>query len=105
MLNIFQTISTEIKNLLLRGNVVDLMVAVVFGTALANFIQSVVHDMFLPLFSLIVSQDDLSNMKYEINGVSINYGMVINNFFIFIITTIVLVFIFIKPFNKLITKQ
>jgi large conductance mechanosensitive channel len=102
MSNIIQIIINEIKTLLLRGNVVDLMVAVVFGTALASFIRSVVHDIFLPVFSIIISQRDLSNMKYQIYGISINYGAVINNFIIFLVTTLVLIFLFIKPFNEFI---
>jgi large conductance mechanosensitive channel len=85
-------------------NVVDLMVAVVFGTALANVIRSIVYHIFVPLFSLILNTKEISNMTFEIRDVTFNYGKVLDTIFMFILTTLVLLFLFIKPFNQFIQK-
>jgi large conductance mechanosensitive channel len=101
MANVFD----EIKRLLLRGNVVDLIVAVVFGAALANIIQSIVHHIFVPLFSILFNTKEISNMKFEFRGITLNYGIVINQVFIFLLSSFVLIYVFIKPYNRFILKN
>ncbi len=91
----------EFKKFILRGNVVDLAVAVVVGAAFNAVIQAFVRDMITPLIAAIYQQDKFSEAFFTINGSRFLYGDFINNVVSFLIVAAVVFFLVVQPINKL----
>ncbi len=64
----------DFREFITRGNLVELAVAVVIGTAFAAVIAALVKDLITPLIAAIGGQPDFSNLKFEINGSQFLYG-------------------------------
>lgn len=93
----------EFKKFILRGNVVDLSVAVVVGAAFNSVVQSFVKDMITPLVSAIYQQQTFSKAFFEFRGSQFLYGNFINNIISFLIIAAVVFFFVVQPINKLTT--
>lgn len=91
----------EFKKFILRGNVVDLAVAVVVGAAFNSVIQAFVRDMITPLIAAVYQQDKFSEAFFTINGSKFLYGDFINNVISFLIIAAVVFFLVVQPINKL----
>lgn len=94
----------EFKTFIERGNVVDLAVGVVIGSAFSKIVTSVVNDLLTPLIGIILGGLDFSNLSITIGNSQINYGLLINNIIDFFIIAIC-VFILVKFINKLTKKK
>ncbi len=99
----------EFKKFVNRGNILDLAVAVVVGSAFTKIINSFVNDILTPLISLVLGEQGFENFKYviteadEVEGIvenAIYYGRFIQNSLDFMIVALV-IFIMIKVINKL----
>ena len=99
----------EFKIFINRGNVLELAVAVVVGSAFTKIVNSFVKDILMPLISIIIGDEGFENFKYVITegdeaaGITENaiyYGRFIQNSLDFLIVALV-VFIMIKVINKL----
>jgi large conductance mechanosensitive channel len=104
----------EFKEFVLRGNVVDLAVAVIIGAAFTAIINSLVKDIFMPIIGYILGGVDFTNMFIVLGGGSyatlaeaqkagaatINYGLFINAVITFLLVALILFFV-IKGINKL----
>lgn len=88
----------EFKTFIERGNVIDLAVGVVIGSAFTGIVNSLVNDIITPLIGLIIGKIDFSNLV--IPGTAIKYGAFINNVLNFLIIA-VCVFLLVKFINKL----
>lgn len=91
----------DFKKFILRGNVVDLAVAVVVGAAFNSVIQALVKDIITPLIGAIGGQHDFSKLKFELNGSVFMYGDVINFIVSFLLVAAVVFFMVVQPINKL----
>jgi large conductance mechanosensitive channel len=91
----------EFKVFLLRGNVVDLAVAVVIGAAFTAVINSMVKDLITPLIAAVAGKPDFSGLSLTINHSVFTYGDFINAVLAFIIMAAVLFFFVVKPINSL----
>lgn len=91
----------EFKKFIMRGNVVDLAVAVVVGTAFNALVQALVKDLFTPLIAAVGGQHDFSKLTFEIHGSSFLYGDVINAAISFISIAAVVFFFVVQPINKI----
>lgn len=91
----------DFRKFILRGNVVDLAVAVVVGAAFNSVIQAVVKDIITPLIAAIGGQPDFSALKFQINGSTFMYGDVLNFVISFLIVAAVVFFLVVQPINKL----
>lgn len=91
----------DFKKFVLRGNVVDLAVAVVVGAAFNSVISSLVKDMFTPLIAAIVGKPDFSNLTFTINHSRFLYGDFLNVIISFLSIAIVVFFFVVQPLNKL----
>jgi len=87
---------TEFKKFLLRGNVVDLAVAVVIGAAFTAIVGAFSTGIITPLIGMIFSTD-LSEMTFDINGSTFSYGIVLDAVIRFIATAAVVFFLVVKP--------
>lgn len=94
----------EFKQFIERGNVVDLAVGVVIGSAFSKIVTSVVNDLLTPLIGIVLGGLDFSNLTLTIGESSINYGLFINNVIDFFIIA-VCVFLLVKFINRLTKKK
>jgi large conductance mechanosensitive channel len=94
----------DFKAFLLRGNVVDLAVAVVIGAAFGAVVTSLVKDIITPLVAAIGGQPDFSRLSVTINHSQIMYGMFLNAIIAFVILAAVIFFFVIKPLNTLMAR-
>jgi large conductance mechanosensitive channel len=95
---------TEFREFILRGNLVDLAVAVVIGTAFTAVVTSLVEDLITPLIAAIGGEQDFSALSFTINGSEFRYGDFINALFTFLIVATVVFFFVIKPVGALLSR-
>jgi large conductance mechanosensitive channel len=87
------------KQFILRGNVVDLAVAVVIGAAFGAVITSFVENVLTPLIAAIVGKPDFSAFTITLNGSVIKYGMFLNALISFLLIAAAIYFFIIAPMN------
>ena len=92
---------SEFRQFLLRGNVVELAVAVVVGVAFAAVVTSLVENLITPLIAALGGEPDFSALSFEINGSTFGYGLFLNALFSFLIIAAVIFFLVVKPMNAL----
>jgi large conductance mechanosensitive channel len=95
----------EFREFLLRGNVVDLAVAVVIGAAFGAVVTSVVEDLFTPLIAAVVGEPDFSALSFTINESVFRYGELLNAVFAFVTVGAAIFFFVIKPINALMARR
>jgi len=95
----------EFKAFLLRGNVVDLAVAVVIGTAFGAVVTAFVADLITPLIAAIGGNQDFSALKFEINNSQFLYGAFINALISFVLIAAAVFFFVVKPVNALAARR
>ena len=93
------------REFVLRGNVVDLAVAVVIGTAFGAVVTALVKDLFTPLIAAIVGKPDFSTLTFTINTSRFLYGDVINAIITFLAIALVVYYVIVVPLNKLAARR
>ena len=97
----------EFKEFAFKGNVIDLAVGVIIGSAFTAIVNSVVNDLFTPLLSLITGRVDFSTLAITLgageNAAKIAYGSFLQAVFNFLMIAIC-IFAFVKAINKLYRK-
>jgi large conductance mechanosensitive channel len=91
----------DFKKFILRGNVVDLAVAVVIGAAFGAIIKSLVADFVTPLVGAIGGKANFSSLYFTIHHSKFMYGDFINAIISFLIIAFVVFFLIVQPINKL----
>jgi large conductance mechanosensitive channel len=105
---------TEFKKFIMRGNVMDLAVAVILGAAFGKIVTSLVADIFTPVLSLALGKVDFANMFVALNGqhydtladakkaaaATVNYGLFLSAVIEFLIVAFV-IFLIVKQVNRL----
>lgn len=95
----------DFKAFLLRGNVIDLAVAVVVGAAFGAVVVAFVEDFVTPLIAAIGGQPDFSALDFTINGSTFRYGHFLNALISFVMIAAVIFFFVVMPMNKLIERS
>ncbi len=95
----------EFKKFILRGNVVDLAVAVVIGAAFGAVVTALVRDFVTPFIAAIGGQPDFSGLSFTINNSKFMYGDFINALVSFLIIATVVFFFIVQPINKLMSHM
>ncbi len=104
----------EFKAFIMRGNVIDLAVAVIIGAAFGKIISSLVSDVLMPPIGLVLGKVDFSNLYLNMSGkpfeslaaakaagaATVNYGLFLNATIDFLIVAFVL-FLVIRMANKM----
>jgi large conductance mechanosensitive channel len=93
------------KDFLLRGNVIDLAVAVVIGAAFSNIVNALVSSIITPLIGAIGGNPDFSGLKFTLNGSDFLIGNFINALIAFLIIAAVIYFLVVTPMNKLMERM
>jgi large conductance mechanosensitive channel len=95
----------EFRQFILRGNLVDLAVAVVIGTAFTAVVTAMVKDIITPLIAAIGGQPNFGALDFTINGSRFAYGDFLNVLLSFVIIAAVVFFLVIKPVNSLLARR
>jgi large conductance mechanosensitive channel len=104
----------EFRNFIMRGNVLDLAVAVIIGAAFGKIVTSLVNDILMPPLGLALKNVDFTNLFVDLSGghhdtlaqakaagdATLNYGVFLNNVIDFLIVAFV-IFLIIQQANKL----
>lgn len=94
----------EFRKFLLRGNVVDLAVAVIIGAAFGAVVTAMVEDLITPLIAAIGGQPDFSAITLTVNGSTFKIGHFLNAIISFAILAAVVFFFVVKPMNMLLAR-
>ena len=90
----------EFKGFAMRGNVVDLAVAVVIGGAFGKIVTSLVDNIFTPIIGLVLGGIDFSGLVVEKGETVVSYGKFIQSVFDFVIIALV-IFMVVKAMSKM----
>lgn len=96
-----KSVLAEFRAFLLRGNIVELAVAVVIGAAAAAVVKSLVSDLLLPLIGAVIGTSDFSNLKFTLGDSVFHYGNFIDALVSFFLIAAAIFFFVIKPTEKL----
>ena len=94
----------DFRAFLLRGNVVDLAVAVVVGAAFGAVVTSLVKNILTPLIA-IPGETNFGKLKFIIGGGEFTYGRFINDLLAFLLITAAVFFFVVKPINALMARR
>lgn len=92
------------RDFILRGNVVDLAVAVVIGAAFTAIVNSLVKNIIMQIVAAIGKTPDFSGLVLNIHGTPIKYGAFINDLISFLLIAASVYFLFVLPVNKLMAR-
>jgi large conductance mechanosensitive channel len=95
----------DFKQFVLRGNVVDLAVAVVIGAAFGALVAALVEDLLTPVIAAIVGKPDFSRLTFTINDSVFKYGAFLNAVIAFLLIAASVFFFVVKPLNALMARR
>jgi large conductance mechanosensitive channel len=95
----------EFKRFLMRGNVVDLAVAVVVGTAFTAVVTSLVKNIFTPLIAAAFGKPDFAALTFTVNDSTFRYGEFINSVISFLSVTMVIYLVVVMPLARLAERR
>ncbi len=89
----------EFREFAIRGNVIDLAVAVIIGGAFGKIVTSLVDDIIMPFIGLIIGGIDFKSLAFTIGSAKVTYGSFIQNIVDFIIIAFV-IFLMVRAMNR-----
>jgi large conductance mechanosensitive channel len=92
------------KQFLLRGNVIDLAVAVVIGGAFGAVVAALVKDLLTPLIAAVVGKPDFSAIKFRVNGSAFLVGDFVNALISFVLIAAAVYFFVVVPVNAVMAR-
>ena len=96
---------SDFKKFLLRGNVVDLAVAVVIGTAFTAVVKALVADLLTPIIALIFGKSNFGALSFTINHSHFQYGDFLNNLIAFVTIAAAVFFLVVAPITALLARR
>ena len=94
----------EFRDFILRGNVVELAVAVIIGAAFGAVVTALAASFITPLIALIGGKSDFGGLAFAIGGTEFPYGRFLNALISFLIIAGVVFFLVVKPMNTLMAR-
>lgn len=94
----------EFKEFISKGNIVDMAVGVIIGSAFGKIVTSLVNDIFMPIIGVIIGGLDFSNLSIKVGNSAIMYGSFIQNVVDFLIVA-ACIFFMIKVLSKFKKKE
>ena len=95
---------SDFKKFVLRGNVIDLAVAIVVGVAFTAMITAFVADLITPLIAAIFGKPDFSSLSFKLHASTFKYGSFINALLSFLIVATVVFFAVVVPLTSLMRR-
>lgn len=93
-------IAKEFKEFITKGNVLDMAVGLIVGSAFTAIVKSLVDDVFSPLLSIITGKANLTALVANVNGAEVRYGSFLQAIITFLLTALVLFFV-VKGINAI----
>src|SRR5580698_8887904 len=93
------------RDFLMRGNVVDLAVAVIIGAAFTAIVTSFVTNIITPLIAAIVGKPSFKALTFPLNGTPILYGAFLDSVISFLLIAFVVYFMIVVPMNYAMSKM
>jgi large conductance mechanosensitive channel len=100
-----QSLATELREFLTRGNVVDLAVAVVIGAAFSAVVNALVKDLLTPIVAAIIGKPDFSKLTFTIHKSQFFYGDFLNAVITFVSVALAVFFFVVKPLNVMASRR
>jgi large conductance mechanosensitive channel len=94
----------EFKAFLMRGNLMEIAVALVLALAFASVVTSLVENLITPLIAAIFGEPDFSRLTFTINDSEFGYGAFINAVISFVLVAAAVFFFVIRPVNALMAR-
>ncbi len=94
----------EFREFIMRGNVVDLAVAVVIGAAFGAVVTALVDGFILPVIALIFGEQNFDDMTITINDTEFPYGLIVAALVNFLLIALAIFLFIVKPMNVLSAK-
>ena len=94
----------DLKTFLLRGNVVDLAVAIVIGLAFKTLVDALIADIITPIVA-IPGGADFTGLEFTVNGSVFRYGDFLNAVISFLVIAAVVFFLVVRPVNALMQRR
>lgn len=92
------------REFILRGNLVDLAVAVVIGTAFAAVVKALVADIITPLIAAIGGKPNFETLSFTVNGSHLLYGDLVNAILTFVVIALVVFFLVVQPVSAMLAR-
>jgi large conductance mechanosensitive channel len=89
------------REFIMRGNVIDLAVAVVVGAAFGAVVKAFVDNLITPIIAAVFGQPDFSGLYFTINGSMFKYGAFINAVISFLLIALAIYYVVVVPINKM----
>jgi len=90
----------EFREFAIKGNVIDLAVGVIIGSAFGKIVSSLVNDIIMPVFTLITGKGNYKELAITLAGESkLNIGLFISSVVDFLIISFV-IFVFVRQINR-----
>src|SRR5262249_54132276 len=93
------------KQFLLRGNVIDLAVAVVMGAAFGKVVTALVEDLINPIIAALVGKPDFSQIAFEVNASKFKVGDFLNALVSFVLISAAVYIFVVTPVNAIIARS
>ena len=94
----------EFRDFIMRGNVVELAVAVIIGAAFGAVVTAFSTSFVTPLIALIGGKADFSDLAFTISGTNFPYGLFLNALISFLIIAAVVFFLVVRPMNSIMAR-
>lgn len=91
----------EFRAFMLRGNIIELAVAVVIGAAFGALVTSLVANLLTPIVAAIIGKPDFSNLTFAINGSVFHYGSFLNALIAFVSIAAAVFFFVVRPVDAI----
>ena len=93
------------RDFIMRGNVIDLAVAVVIGAAFGAVVKAFVDGLLMPLVAAVFGQPDFSSLTFTIGRGVFTYGVFLNALVTFLLVAAAVYFVVVMPLNKLAERR
>ncbi len=91
----------EFRAFMLRGNIIELAVAIVIGAAFGALVTSLVANLLTPVVAAIIGKPDFSNLTFAINGSVFRYGSFLNALIAFVSIAAAIFFFVVRPVDAI----
>jgi len=94
----------DFKKFAIKGNVLDLAVGVIIGAAFGKIVSSLVDDIIMPIFGLLMGGINFSNLSFRFGGAEVMYGQFLQSITAFMIIAFS-IFLFVRLINHFKHKE
>ncbi len=95
----------DFRDFVLRGNLLELAVALVLGLAFAALIASLVDNLLMPLVAAVIGEPDFRDLTFEVNDAVFAYGAFLTDAIIFLATAAAVYFFVVRPVQAILARR